>query len=96
MLSLYGVILPQIIRSFDSSLENCTEAERQSNHEKLKQSLGRIDEYFSQLESVLRENQKTEKNMEFDSAISFADARFKLASGQEDKTSINRNLKMTH
>jgi hypothetical protein len=92
VLSLYGTILPQIMKSFDCSLENANNEERQGNNEKLKQSLGRIEEHFGRLENILRENQKVEKNMDFDSAINFADARFKLINNNNQSNTKKMNL----
>lgn len=94
VLSLYGNILPNIINSYISSLENANDEEKRINRDKLRQSLLRIGEHFGRIENVLRENQKAEKNMDFDSAINFADARFKLI--KNDEQNAHQKTLKTH
>lgn len=78
VLSLYGNILPQIINSYEASLDNTTLEEKQNNSQKLISGLVKIDAHFGRLENVIREQNKTKKNMDFDEALQFAHSRFDL------------------
>lgn len=85
VLSLYGSVLPQIMKSYEATFENSTFDEKEVNVQKLNQSLSKIDEHFGRLENVIREQNKTKKNMDFDEALQFADTRYNLEDTQIQK-----------
>jgi hypothetical protein len=93
VLSLYGSILPQIINSYSSSLEHSSMNEKIANTEKLTKSLGKINEHFGRLENVIYEQKKIQKNMDFDDAVEFANARFHLPADDISQHNQKMNFK---
>jgi hypothetical protein len=91
VLSLYGSLLPQIIKSYEASLDNTTYNEKNINTQKLIDGLVKIDEHFGRLENVIREQNKEKKNMDFDEALQFAHTRFDLP---ENRTTLNEENKL--
>lgn len=82
MVSLVEKTLPQILVSYEKALKNATLDEQIKNTEKMNTTFSKMKEYTEELANSLKEIEKKQNDMSFDSTLQFAENRFKLKMNQ--------------
>lgn len=82
VLSLINKTLPQILMSYEIALKNASVEEKINKTEQMNVTLLKLKSYLKEASETLKEVEKSENGLSFDSTLQFAENRFKLKNTQ--------------
>lgn len=82
VLSLINKTLPQILVSYEIALKNASIEEKINKTEQMNATLLKLKSYLKEASETLKEVEKSENGLSFDSTLQFAENRFKLKNTQ--------------